>query len=114
MNDLLYRGVSDSQHRNGIALAPASLERFNAPALFDHARFDVHEWDESPTNAALDHVEGLERCGVSTSTSREIALRFAADRGRGGWIYVLSRSKVRELGVTEYDAVYPNSRDRLG
>jgi hypothetical protein len=103
MGDLLYRGVSDSQHRSGSALTPTSLEPFNASALFDHARFDVHHWDKSPINAALDHVEGLKRCGLSTSTHRDIALRFAADYGRGGWIYVLSRSNMSEQGVTEYD-----------
>ena len=103
MSDLLYRGVSDSQHRGGTALAPASLKPFSAAALFDRARFDVHHWDESPVNAALDHVDGLKRCGVSTSISREVARQFASDYGRGGWIYVLSRARLGGLGVTEYN-----------
>ena len=116
MKDELFRGVSGAQHRQGRALSPASLEVFTAPSLWDCSRFDVDDWDESAANAARDHVRKVRRSGISISTDRSVALRYATNQGRGGWIYVLSRARIAEGGGKEFiiQGLVPNTDKQWG
>jgi hypothetical protein len=109
MRRYLYRGVSDVQHRQGIALHPRNTKPFIAPALFDVAPFDVNTFGDSSLNAAIDHVHGTDDkrlSGISTTTSKSVAKEFARNGGRGGWIYTFSVARIKRLGI-EQVAMWP-------
>lgn len=103
MRRYLYRGVNDDQHVRGIGLEPRNRELFSAPALADEAQFDVHTWDSSPTNAAIDHTRGRKLSGVSATSSKRVAERFAANDGKGGWVYTFAVSRLRCHGIQQID-----------
>ncbi|MEP7044391.1 MAG: hypothetical protein ABI843_15105 [Dokdonella sp.] len=98
MENLLYRGVSESIHRlAGAALRPKETAAFARRASWDKAAWDESDWGESIQNGVVEHQleqAGFPTSGISTTPHLQRAIYYAThgDRAEVGYVYVIDRA----------------------
>jgi hypothetical protein len=89
------------------ALRPKASHPFVAEPEFGRAEFDNAYWGECEANAVIEHQQhqaGYPTSGVSTTPLWDRALFYATAGGQHprGYIYVIDRARLAQLGVKEF------------
>ena len=106
---MLYRGINKSaDEKNGGKLVPKGRAAEVVPLMDSRFRFDgKFKLGPCQTNTARAHHidSGLyEGCGISTSRSEAVAIKFAtSDYAEEGFVYVIREDILDEVGVTAHE-----------
>lgn len=86
MENLLYRGVSETTHLlAGAALRPKETAAFARHASWDKAAWDESDWGESIQNGVVEHQleqAGFPTSGMSTTSSRRMVRALGSEQPR--------------------------------
>ena len=100
MENLLYRGVSETTHQTpGAALRPKETAAFARHASWDKAAWDESDWGDSIHNGVVEHQldqAGFPTSGISTTPHLQRAIFYATHGGKApvGYVYVIDRTRL--------------------